>query len=71
MAKVNFQPGEQYKLRRDFEVRDPVTGTIKYVIRRGQVITIRKVESDVDLLYVEGQQTPLPIAALSIHVDRV
>jgi hypothetical protein len=71
MAKVNFQPGEQYKLRRDFEVRDPVTGTIKYVIRRGQVITIRKIESDVDLLYVEGQQIPLPIAALSIHVDRV
>ncbi|HLO03060.1 MAG TPA: hypothetical protein VK191_08135 [Symbiobacteriaceae bacterium] len=71
MAKVNFQAGEQYKLRRDFEVRDYVTGTIKNVIRAGQTITISKVEEEVDRLFIEGQTVPLPIGALSMHVDRV
>lgn len=71
MAKVNFQAGEQYKLRRDFEVRDYETGTIKSVIRAGQRITISKVEEEVDRLFVEGQTIPLPIGALSLHVDRV
>lgn len=71
MAKVNFQAGEQFKLRRDFEVRDYVTGTIKSVIRAGQIVTISKVEEDVDRLFIEGQTVPLPIGALSLHVDRV
>lgn len=71
MAMVHFQAGEQYKLRRDFEVRDYVTGTIKNVIRAGQIITISTVEEEVDRLFIEGQQHPLPIGALSLHVDRV
>jgi hypothetical protein len=71
MAQIHFQAGEQYKLRRDFEVRDYVTGTIKNVIRGGQVITISKVEEEVDRLFVEGETIPLPIGALSMHVDRV
>lgn len=71
MAMVHFQAGEQYKLRRDFEVRDYETGTIKSVIRAGQTITISKVEEEVDRLFVEGQPIPLPIGALSMHVDRV
>lgn len=71
MALLHFQPGERYKLRRDFEVRDFVTGTTKGVIRAGQVITISKVEEDLDRLLVEGQPVPLPIGALRLHVDRV
>jgi hypothetical protein len=71
MAKINFQAGEKYKLRRDFEVRDYVTGTIKNVIRKGQTITISKVEEAVDRLFIEGQSIPLPIGALALHVDKV
>lgn len=71
MAQIHFQAGERYKLRRDFEVRDYVTGTIKNVIRAGETITISKVEEEVDRLFVEGQQHPLPIGALQMHVDRV
>ena len=60
--------GRHYKLVRDFEIRDPDTGTLKYLIRRGEVVKVRKIEEEKDLIYFEGVSVPAFFRAFQMHI---
>lgn len=61
--------GHSYRLVRDFEVRDEKTGTLKHLIRKGDVVKVKKVEAEMDRVYLEGVPLPAAMAALSMHIQ--
>lgn len=60
--------GHSYQLVRDFEVRDEKTGTLKHLVRKGEVVKVKRIEADLDRIYLEGVQLPAALAAFSMHI---
>ncbi|BAD41516.1 hypothetical protein [Symbiobacterium thermophilum] len=60
--------GRHYKLVRDFEIHDPDTGTLKHLIRKGEVVKVRKIEEEKDLIYLEGISVPAFFRAFQMHI---
>jgi len=63
--------GQSYRLVRDFEVRDEKTGTLRHLIRKGEVVKVKKIDADTDRIYLEGVQVPAAYAALQQHIQPV
>jgi hypothetical protein len=63
--------GRSYRLVRDFEVRDEKTGTLKHLVRKGEVVKVKKIEADLDRVYLEGVALPAALAAFSMHIQPV
>jgi len=68
---VKPEVGKQYRLVRDYEVHDPNTGTLKHFLRKGEVVTVKKIEEDMDRIYVEGVPMLIPLDAFVIHIRPV
>jgi hypothetical protein len=66
-----IEAGRSYRLRREFEVRDEKTGTLKSRILAGTVLTVKRIDTDEDHAWVEGVAHPLPLNALRRAVDVV
>lgn len=60
--------GQTYRMIRDYEVRDEKTGTLKHFIRKGEVVKVRKIEPELDRLYLEGVPLPAALAAFGMHI---
>lgn len=60
--------GRRYRLVRNFEIHDPDTGTLKYLIRAGEVVKVRKIEEEKDLIYLEGISAPAFLRAFQMHI---
>lgn len=60
--------GRQYKLVRDFEIHDPETGTLRHLIRGGEVVKVRKIEEEKDFIYLEGISAPAFFRAFQMHI---
>lgn len=61
--------GRSYRLVRDFEVRDEQTGTLKHLIRKGDVVKVKKIEDDMDRIYLEGVPLPAALMAFGMHIQ--
>lgn len=66
---TRIEPGRTYRLRRNWEVRDERTGTIRDHLLKGTPLNVRAVEPDNDRVWVAGLAIPLPLSALSRAVD--
>ncbi len=60
--------GRQYRLVRNFEIHDQETGTLRHLIRAGEVVKVRKIEEEKDLIYLEGMSTPAFFRAFQMHI---
>lgn len=60
--------GHSYRLVRDFEIRAEQTGTLKYLVRKGEVVKVKKIEPEMDRIYLEGVQLPAALGALGMHL---
>ncbi|MFO7274195.1 MAG: hypothetical protein DIU55_004945 [Bacillota bacterium] len=60
--------GRRYKLVRDFEIHDPETGTLRHLIRKGEVVKVRKIEEENDFIYLEGVSVPAFLGAFQMHI---
>lgn len=65
---VKLEVGQSYRLVRDYEIRNEETGTLKHVIRKGEVVKVRKVEAEADHVWLEGVTYPAAYGTLPIHV---
>jgi len=61
--------GQTYRLRRDFEVRDEKTGTMKHFLPKGTALTVRRIAADEDRVWLEGVPLPVAISALERAVE--
>lgn len=61
--------GTTYRLVHDFEVRNEATGTLKLYLRRGTLLTIKRVDAETEHAWAEGMDLPLPLDVLPRHVD--
>jgi hypothetical protein len=71
MQWTDIAAGRSYRLKRNFEVRDERTGTLKTYFLKGAVLKVKKVLPEEDQVWVEGSPLPLPLAALQRAVDPV
>lgn len=63
--------GQSYRLVRNFEIHDEKTGTLRHLIRAGEVVKVRKIEEAADRIYLEGIPTPAFYQAFRMHVKPV
>lgn len=63
--------GRSYRLVRDYEIHDEKTGTLKYLIRSGEVVKVRKIDEENDHVYFEGVPVPAFYQAFLMHVTPV
>lgn len=63
MTQIDIQPGHSYKLKRNLEIREEHTGTMKAFYLGGTVLKVRKVVPEEDQVFVEGQPMHIPLAA--------
>lgn len=68
---LNPEVGRSYRLVRDFEVRDEQTGTLKHFIRKGEVVKVKRIEAEMDRIYLEGVKLPAALAAFQTHIQLV
>lgn len=68
---IQLESGRSYRLRRELEVRDEKTGTLKFYFLGGTVVKVRRVIPDEDRVWIEGTTLPVPLIALSRMVDPV
>ncbi|MFZ5828012.1 MAG: hypothetical protein ACOY94_27215 [Bacillota bacterium] len=61
--------GHSYRLVRDLEVRDEHTGTLKHLIRKGDVVKVKKIEEEMDRIYLEGVPLPAALRAFGMHIQ--
>jgi hypothetical protein len=71
MQFPKIEAGRVYRLRRDFEVRDEKTGTLKDILRKGWELKVKQVKSEEGRVWVEGVALPLPEEPLRRAVDPV
>lgn len=71
MTQIAIQPGHSYKLKRNLEIRDEQTGTMRAFYLGGTVLKVRKVVEEMDEVFVEGQPKPIPLAAFQRMVEVV
>jgi hypothetical protein len=64
-----IEAGQVYRLRREFELRDEQTGTLKQYFLKGTELKVRKVAVEEERVWVEGVSLPLPLAALRRVVE--
>ncbi|HWI64946.1 MAG TPA: hypothetical protein VNT75_24215 [Symbiobacteriaceae bacterium] len=64
MYWIDLAVGATYRLRHELEVRDEKTGTLKVHLRAGSTILVRRIEAELDHVYVEGISLPLRMSAL-------
>lgn len=69
MPVKELEAGATYRLRRDLEVRDDQTGTLKEFIKKGTIITIKKVAPEEDQVFIEGVKRPVSPDVLAAVVD--
>ena len=65
---VTAEVGKRYRLVRDYEVRNEKTGTLTFLIRKGEVVTVRKIEPEMNRVYLEGLAQPAALAAFEVHI---
>lgn len=66
---LNLEVGRSYRLVRDYEVRDEQTGTLKHFIRKGEVVKVKRIEAEMDRIYLEGVKLPAALAAFRVHIQ--
>lgn len=66
---VKAEVGKSYRLLRDFEVRDEKTGTLKHLIRKGEVVTVVEVDPGMNRVYLEGLSLPAALEAFQVHIQ--
>ncbi len=66
---MKAEVGSSYRLVRDYEVRDEKTGTLKHLIRKGEVVKVKKIEAELDRIYLEGVPLPAALAAFQMHIQ--
>lgn len=64
-----IEAGQVYRLRREFELRDEQTGTLKQYFLKGTELKVRKVAEEEERVWVEGVSLPLPLAALRRAIE--
>lgn len=65
---IKPEVGKSYRFIRDFEVHDPKTGTLKHLLRKGEVFTVKKIDLEMDRIYLEGVPVEIPLDAIGIHI---
>lgn len=70
-AFPKLEDGRTYRLRRNFEVREEETGTLRAYFRKGELLVLKRVVPEESRVYVEGTEWPLPLDALAKAVDPV
>lgn len=63
--------GHSYRLVRNFEIHDEKTGTLRHLIRAGDVVKVRKIDEEADRIYLEGVPAPAFYRAFRVHVKPV
>jgi hypothetical protein len=66
---ATIEVGGSYRLRREFEVRDEQTGTLKVFYLKGTVLKAKRVSVEEDHVWVEGSSLPLPLRTFQRVVD--
>jgi hypothetical protein len=67
---TTMEPGKQYRLKRNFEVRT-YKGSLKHQILFDTVVVVKKVDASIDQVWVEGIDLPVPLAAFQNAVTPV
>lgn len=71
MQPIPIESGRSYRLQRELEVRDEKTGTMRAYFLRGTVVTVKRVSTEEDRVWVDGTPAPVPLAALRRMVTPV
>lgn len=65
---IKPEVGCSYRLVRDYEIRNE-NGTLKHVIRKGEIVKVTKIEAELDRIYLEGVPLPAAGGTLGIHIQ--
>lgn len=60
---AKIEAGKAYRLRRDFEIRNEHGTVVKTILKHDQVVQVKKVDAEVDHVWVEGVSLVIPLAA--------
>lgn len=66
-----LETGRSYRLRRDLEVRDDRTGSMRHFFLKGTELKVKRLVPEWDQVFVEGAAAPIPLTALTRLVDPV
>ena len=69
MQTTTIEAGATYRLVHDLEVRSEATGTLKVYLRKGTLLTIKRVDHEMNHAWAEGMALPLPLDVLPRHLE--